>query len=218
LCATHYQRQRRHGNPQQVNPAGRPRTRDTPLDARIREEKLHHDIEALKKKNAELVKEVERLKAAKVEKAAAKTAEEVRALENELEAIRLSLPQKYQSQIAKAHAILQQAFQMGIEKLNATIDERLADRKAEMERKIAAAEGQELRYTKLVQDFSTFMTYEEFKMIRGCLHPDRTDIDKAKLGRAFGIFIKLESAVNKRQPIAELRKRGWAHVSPFYKR
>lgn len=153
---------------------------------------------------------------------AAKTAEQVGALEKELEAIRLSLPQKYQAQIARAHDILQRAFQIEVA---AQVEKRVADKTAELDREIADAaafkksqEEKDLRYTKLVQDFSTFMTYDDFKMIRGCLHSDHQERSKEKLDKAFAIFKKLESAVNKHIPIAELRNRGWAHRSPFYKK
>lgn len=62
------------------------------------------------------------------------------------------------------------------------------------------------------------MTYEEFKLIRGCLHPDKQPEDhREKYNRALQIFMRLEKSVNPHMPIAELRKRGWEHVSPFAK-
>jgi hypothetical protein len=60
------------------------------------------------------------------------------------------------------------------------------------------------------------MTYDEFKLIRGCLHPDRHPEDvREKFGRAFDIFARLEKCIDPHQPIKLLRERGWPHLSPF---
>ena len=63
------------------------------------------------------------------------------------------------------------------------------------------------------------MTYEEFKIVRGLLHPDRYPDDlKERAGKAFDIFNRLEKCVNPNIGIAELRKRGWDHLSPYGRR
>lgn len=60
------------------------------------------------------------------------------------------------------------------------------------------------------------MTYEEFKIVRGLLHPDRYPDDlKERAGKAFDIFNRLEKCVNPNIGVAELRKRGWEHLSPY---
>ena len=77
---------------------------------------------------------------------------------------------------------------------------------------------EKFRYEKLIKSFGTIMTYEDYKLVRGELHPDRPERDASRLAKAYAIFTKLESTVNKHLPIHELRKRGWAHVSPFHKK
>lgn len=63
------------------------------------------------------------------------------------------------------------------------------------------------------------MTYEEFKIVRGLLHPDRyPDELKERAGKAFDIFNRLEKCVNPNIGITELRKRGWEHLSPYGRR
>jgi len=81
-----------------------------------------------------------------------------------------------------------------------------------------AARLEQLRYEKLVAGFHTIMTLDQFKLVRSCLHPDRTDIQTRKLSEAFAIFNKLEQCVNKKLPIAILRRHGWETYSPFYKK
>jgi hypothetical protein len=62
------------------------------------------------------------------------------------------------------------------------------------------------------------MTQDEFRLIRSCLHADRVpDELKERFDKAFVIFNRLEKTVNTKQPIANLREKGWEKVSPFYK-
>ncbi len=54
------------------------------------------------------------------------------------------------------------------------------------------------------------MTEEEYRLIRGCLHPDRAPEDrKTTFSKAFDIFSRLAKSVN-RIPIRLRRKQGWA--------
>jgi hypothetical protein len=79
---------------------------------------------------------------------------------------------------------------------------------------------EKLRYETLTKDFTTIMTMDDFRLIRGCLHPDRArdDEERAKLNKAFEKFNRLEKQVNKYLPISELRKTGWDKKSPYYNR
>ena len=55
------------------------------------------------------------------------------------------------------------------------------------------------------------MTEEEYRLIRGCLHPDRAEEElKPKFGRAFDIFSRLEKSVNRDMPAKLRKQRGWS--------
>lgn len=67
------------------------------------------------------------------------------------------------------------------------------------------------RARNLSMNLDGLMTEEEYRLIRGCLHPDRAPDDrKAAFGKAFDVFTRLEKTVNRNMP-AKLRKQsGWA--------
>ena len=76
----------------------------------------------------------------------------------------------------------------------------------------------EKKISKAATTITTIITYDEFKMIRGCLHPDRQpDELKEKFGKAFDLFNRLEQHVNIKAPIDFLRRYGWEQKSPFNK-
>ena len=73
-----------------------------------------------------------------------------------------------------------------------------------------AARDQE-RASELLKNLDGLMTEEEYKLIRGCLHPDRADEAlKEKFGKAFHIFSRLEKSVKRDMPVALRRKNGWS--------
>jgi hypothetical protein len=76
----------------------------------------------------------------------------------------------------------------------------------------------EKKLNKAATTITTIITYDEFKMIRGCLHPDRQPEElKEKFGKAFDLFNRLEQHVNIKAPIDFLRRYGWEQKSPYYK-
>lgn len=76
----------------------------------------------------------------------------------------------------------------------------------------------EKKISKAATTITTIITYDEFKMIRGCLHPDRQPEElKEKFGKAFDLFNRLEQHVNIKAPIDFLRRYGWEQKSPFNK-
>jgi len=76
----------------------------------------------------------------------------------------------------------------------------------------------EKKISKAATTITTIITYDEFKMIRGCLHPDRQPEElKEKFGKAFDLFNRLEQHVNIKAPIDFLRRYGWEQKSPYYK-
>lgn len=57
------------------------------------------------------------------------------------------------------------------------------------------------------------MSYEEFRLVLGCLHPDRAPADRvARFTEAFRIFQRLEVKANPDLSAADLRARGWDHL------
>jgi hypothetical protein len=67
------------------------------------------------------------------------------------------------------------------------------------------------RARNLSMNLDGLMTEEEYRLIRGCLHPDRAPDDrKSAFSKAFDVFTRLEKTVNRNMP-AKLRKQsGWA--------
>lgn len=104
---------------------------------------------------------------------------------------------------------------------NAEVVEKQQELDALIESRRQKEHEAEQRNKQLLDALSTvdrMMTYEEFKIIRGLLHPDRyPDELRERAGKAFDIFNRLEKAVNPHLGIAELRKRGWEHLSPYFK-
>jgi len=52
-----------------------------------------------------------------------------------------------------------------------------------------------------------WMTLDEFRLVRGCLHPDQADRSKVSLNKAFDIFNRLERHVSDKK--ADRKKNGW---------
>jgi transposase len=135
----------------------------------------------------------------------------------------LTAQQKLDKAIAlfeqKKLAEMQQEFQVELAAAVAAKQEKL-------EALIQSAKEQEHAAKQLRQQLmdaratvDRIMTYEEFKIVRGLLHPDRYPDDlKDRAGKAFDIFNRLEKCVNPNIGVAELRKRGWEHLSPYGRR
>lgn len=72
------------------------------------------------------------------------------------------------------------------------------------------AEEEKKRLRDLRQNIDGLMTEDEYRLIRGCLHPDRAPEERREqFSKAFEIFTRLEKSVNRDMP-AHLRKaRGW---------
>jgi hypothetical protein len=68
----------------------------------------------------------------------------------------------------------------------------------ERERVIAMARG-----------LTAVMTEEEYKLIRGLLHPDRHPENPERYGKAFEAFSRLEKTIHPDIPARILRERGW---------
>lgn len=117
---------------------------------------------------------------------------------NQLEEF-LSLPEK--QKIDRAIAIFEKKK---LAEMREEFTAELAQARKKLNEEIArlSAERKQVEETrkKLQIGLSTIdrmMTYEEFKIVRGCLHPDRQPEEfKDRFGKAFDIFTRLEKAVN----------------------
>lgn len=68
----------------------------------------------------------------------------------------------------------------------------------------------------------TVMTYDDFKLILGCLHPDKHSTEgeavHARYNKATEIFKRLKASVHPLESIEVLRAWGWEGIAPAYKR
>ena len=83
----------------------------------------------------------------------------------------------------------------------------------------AQADEEKERWFNLNKTAPGLMTYEDFQLIRGCLHPDRQPEEKReRYNRAFHAFLQLEKAVKKMR-LTDLRRHGtgWDKIHPRYK-
>jgi hypothetical protein len=74
------------------------------------------------------------------------------------------------------------------------------------------------RIKKNSQGLTAFMTKEEFRLVRGLLHPDRHPDDVDRYRRATEVINRMEAAINPNIPVAVLRKRGWADAAQAKRR
>ena len=121
------------------------------------------------------------------------------------DAIRKTYRTAQKTQAATIRAALEDEYRPMLERERALIqaqrDELIELRKeAQATRDKAAA---------MLAGITPMMTQEEFRLVRGLLHPDRHPEDQEKYGRALTIFNRLEAGINPNIPIAVLRKSGW---------
>lgn len=67
------------------------------------------------------------------------------------------------------------------------------------------------RARELSMNLAGLITEEEYRLILGCLHPDRAPEDRKQVfGKAFSIFMRLEKSVNRSMPVKLRKQRGWS--------
>jgi hypothetical protein len=116
--------------------------------------------------------------------------------------------------VTEANDLLHQEFHWQVED---EVKRRLGERQANLEALEEKARAANEAAAQMLASIDTHMSEEEYRLVLGCLHPDRPDRDPKRLAQAFAIFKRLESTVNPKTPIAVLRRRGWERKSPFYK-
>jgi hypothetical protein len=97
--------------------------------------------------------------------------------------------------IEKEYKRLQSVFKQEVKQ---KVDELVAEARRRYREQTQRASETETRYKALITDFTALMTMQEYKLVRGCLHPDRVHggIDADKLTKAYEIFSRLEKTVN----------------------
>lgn len=92
------------------------------------------------------------------------------------------------------------------------VEEHVEKRLVQRREKLAAAEREIAEWRDALndrqRDISTYMSEDEYRLVLGCLHPDRPDRTADRLGKAFEIFQRLERYVAVYSPKA-LAERGW---------
>lgn len=89
--------------------------------------------------------------------------------------------------------------------------ERMKEQRARVHQLEKEAREEKERLKALRMNLDGLMTEEEYRLIRGCLHPDRAPAEKKEqFGRAFEIFTRLEKTVNRDMPAELRRERGWS--------
>ena len=89
--------------------------------------------------------------------------------------------------------------------------ERMKAERAKIHQIEQEARAEKERLKGLRMNLDGLMTEDEYRLIRGCLHPDRAPEDRRdQFSRAFNIFSRLEQSVNRDMPAELRRERGWS--------
>ena len=124
------------------------------------------------------------------------------------DAIRKTYRTAQKTQAATIRAALEDEYRPMLERERAGIQAQRDELTAL--RKEAQADRDKARA--MLQGITPMMTQDEFRLVRGLLHPDRHPDEAEKYGRALTIFNRLEAGINPNIPIAVLRKQGWGKV------
>jgi hypothetical protein len=96
-----------------------------------------------------------------------------------------------EQQTARIRAELQAQVKAAVEQRAAAEAEALKKERSRFYESTRKAEEAEDRYRNLARGLPALMTREDYKMVLGCLHPDRPDRSPEALHRAFIIFTRL---------------------------
>lgn len=122
-------------------------------------------------------------------------------------------PQTVLDRAVRAHVTAELEPQIEAEVQRRVVKERdeLAELRKTLYRLQEEAQADRDRARELRTNLDGLMTEEEYRLVRGCLHPDRAPEDRRQqFGKAFDIFTRLEKSVNRDMPIKLRRQHGWA--------
>jgi hypothetical protein len=99
------------------------------------------------------------------------------------------------------------------------VNAELTERKAQLDSLEQNLNDTHARLEARLASVVALLSYEEYCLVRSCLHPDRAPADRVeRFTAAFQIFQRFEATANPKLPIAYLRRCGWDHISPYRRR
>ena len=129
-------------------------------------------------------------------------------VEKLMETLPASATKKTKAAINQVVSDLRHDFETEVEHV---VKERLRIQREKLYALEKEAQADRDRAKELRMNLDGLMTEEEYRLIRGCLHPDRAPEDrKAAFGKAFDIFTRLEKSVNRDMPAKLRNQRGWS--------
>ena len=93
--------------------------------------------------------------------------------------------------------------------IRAEIERRLPDRKKRYDELEAELNLERARLQAARAGVERFLTQDDYRLVLGCLHPDKPDRDAGRLARAFEIVQRLEAHVDANAGLRELKRAGW---------
>jgi hypothetical protein len=150
------------------------------------------------------------------EVASSRLNEESAMLDAELRSLPESKQAKFERLVAKQIKVQEQSMVLEVERrVTVELDKRMAAERKRIENEDASTRvalqhaNERMRQAEQrMKTFDAWMTQEEFKIVLGCLHPDRQPEDqRPKYDRAFQIFKRLEQHIS--PSVRALKANGW---------
>lgn len=125
-----------------------------------------------------------------------------------LESLPKTATKKVRNEIKRAMDDLRHDFEKEVHHHAQESTKQQRERLISMEKE-AQEELERARYLRMNLD--GLMSEDEYRLIRGCLHPDRISEDRRQqFAKAFEVFTRLEKSVNKEMPEKLRNARGWS--------
>ena len=129
-------------------------------------------------------------------------------VEKLMETLPASATKKTKAAINQVVSDLRHDFETEVEHV---VKERLKQQRDRLHALEKEAQEERDQARALRMNLDGLMTEEEYRTIRGCLHPDRAPEDRKQVfGKAFDIFTRLEKSVNRDMPDKLRNQRGWS--------
>ena len=129
-------------------------------------------------------------------------------VEKLMETLPASATKKTKAAINQVVSDLRHDFETEVEHV---VKERLKQQRDRLHALEKEAQEERDQARALRMNLDGLMTEEEYRTIRGCLHPDRAPEDRKQVfGKAFDIFTRLEKSVNRDMPDKLRKQRGWS--------
>lgn len=132
--------------------------------------------------------------------------------DNKIDQVLESLPKtatkKVRGEIKRVMGDLRHDFE---KEVHHVAQERVKEQRERLQTMQKELDAELERARNLRQNLDGLMTEEEYRLIRGCLHPDKAPEDRRQtFGKAFEVFTRLEKSVNREMPQKLRKARGWS--------